>query len=63
MTKPKTTPIFLTYKVCKVRSLNLSEFVARKHWPKLANLLAIAEPIMCKKARLLDADAFLWTPT
>jgi hypothetical protein len=29
---------------------------------KLANLLAILEPIMCQKARILDADSFPWTP-
>ncbi len=28
------------------------------HYP-----LAIAEPIMCQEARLLDADPFPWTPT
>jgi len=26
---------------------------------KLANLLAISEPILCQKARILDADSFL----
>ena len=30
---------------------------------KLTNLLAIAEPLMCQKACILDADSLPWPPT
>jgi hypothetical protein len=29
----------------------------------LTNLLAIAEPLMCQKACILDADSLPWPPT
>lgn len=51
--------------VCREETLN-AQFVGVYRLStlaeNLANLLAIAEPIMCHKVHLLDAAALPWTP-
>ena len=45
------------------RSLNLSQFVARKHWLRRCASLTVSAPISCKEASYFEADAVPCTLT
>ena len=44
-------------------TLNLSQFVARKHWLRRCASLAVSAPISCKEASCFEADAVPCTLT